>query len=319
MFNNKKRGEGIELGFGTKNYNSSVRFLNKDGSVNIRRKSGGMLDRIDMYHWLITISWTRFFILVLCGYIVTNTLFAMVYYSMGAARFGGLEVHDKVSAFFELFFFSAQTLTTVGYGHIYPGDSATGTVAALESMLGLLGFAIATGILYGRFSRPVAHIKYSNDALVSPYKEISGFMFRIANQTQNELLETECRVVLAINNKETRRRDFNRMELELDRINFLPLTWTIVHPIDENSPMYGLTEEDLKEGDAEFIILIKAVNDTYFQTVYSRMSYKASEVVWNAKYAPMNPRPGKGGNISLDLAEIHHYHKLKTEMAGQPA
>ncbi len=309
MFNNKKKSE-VELGFGTKNYNASIRFLNKDGSVNVNRNSGGVLDNIDIYHWLITISWARFFVLVVCSYIVTNTIFACIYYAIGPHRFGGLSIASHIDAFMQLFFFSAQTLTTVGYGHVYPGDSLTGTVAALESMLGLLGFAIATGILYGRFSRPVAHVEYSKQSLVSPYKDTIAYMFRIANRTQNELLETECQVVLAINNKETGRRDFNRLTLERERINFFTLTWTVVHPVDENSPMYGLTERDFKEGDAEIIILIKAINDTYFQTVYSRMSYKANEIEWNAKFVPVNPKPNKRGGITLMLSELHAFEKV---------
>ncbi|MBS1637877.1 MAG: K+ channel, inward rectifier [Bacteroidetes bacterium] len=314
MFSNKKK-ETVELGFGAKNYNSSVRFLNKDGSVNIRRNVGGFLDRFDIYHWLISISWSRFFVLVLFSYIVANTLFACIYYTIGSESFGGLSVAGSMDAFLQLFFFSAQTLTTVGYGHIYPATSLTGTVAAMESMLGLLGFAIATGILYGRFSRPVAHIEYSDKAVVAPYRDMTAFMFRIANKTQNELIETECQLVLAINNPETKRRDFNRLNLELPRVNFLPLTWTIVHPIDENSPMYGMTSEDLSNGDAEFIILIKSVNDTYFQTVYSRSSYKFSEVVWDAKFVPIPSKPNRDGSISINVKDIHHYERVETVLS----
>ena len=307
--NNKKKGEE-DLGFGNKNYNESVRFLNPDGTVNIRRKTSDKHIGFDIYHWLLSISWVRFFSLVFISYVVVNTLFALVYFSIGAEKFGGTEIGSGSEKFYQLFFFSAQTLTTVGYGHVFPNSVFTSTVSAIESMLGLMGFALVTGILYGRFSKPKADIQYSNHALVAPYHEATGFMFRIANRKQNELLETECQVVLAINNPETRRRDFKALELEIKKINFLPLTWTIVHPIDEKSPMQGLTEKDLNERDAEFIILIKSITDTYFQTVYSRMSYKANEMVWNAKFVPMRQKPHNDRSLSINLKDIHEYEKL---------
>lgn len=310
MFNNKKKDE-IELGFGNKNYNTNVRFLNRDGSVNVKRNSGSLLDRNDLYHWLITTSWTKFFLLVFVSYILTNTLFATIYFWIGAGNFGGLNATCSSEIFLQLFFFSAQTLTTVGYGHIYPLGSLTGSVAAIESMIGLLGFAMATGLLYGRFSRPKVDIEYSEKAVIAPYQEITGFMFRIANRKQNELIEIECQVVLAINSKNSGRREFHSLTLERTKINFLPLTWTIVHPIDINSPMYGLTSEDVKEGDAEFIILVKSINDTYSQTVYSRMSYKPNELEWNAKFTPVNSKPNKQGGITIDVSDIHQYQRIQ--------
>lgn len=307
--NNKKKGEE-DLGFGNKNYNESVRFLNPDGTVNIRRKTSDKHMGFDIYHWLLSISWAQFFSLVFVSYVVVNTLFALVYFSIGADKFGGTEVGTGSEKFYQLFFFSAQTLTTVGYGHVYPNSVFTSSVSAIESMLGLMGFALVTGILYGRFSKPKADIQYSNQALVSPYHDGTGFMFRIANRKQNELLETECQVVLAINNPETKRRDFKALELEIKKINFLPLTWTIVHPVDEKSPMQGLSEKDLHDRDAEFIILIKSITDTYFQTVYSRMSYKAYETVWNAKFVPMRQKPHNDRSLSINLKDIHDYEKL---------
>jgi inward rectifier potassium channel len=237
-------------------------------------------------------------------------MFAVIYYLIGADKFVGLNVASGSESFYQLFFFSAQTLTTVGYGHIYPNSVFPSTVSSIESMLGLMGFALVTGILYGRFAKPKADLQYSNEALVAPYKDITGFMFRVANKKQNELIETECQVILAINNPETQRRDFHFLELERSKINLLPLTWTVVHPIDDKSPMLGLTASDLKERDGEFIILIKSITDTYFQTVYSRMSYKETELTWNAKFVPMKQMPHKDGSISINLQDIHSYNKL---------
>jgi len=307
---NKQKVETAEIGFGNKNYNESVRFLNQNGTVNVRRKVSDKHIGFDLYHWLLGISWPRFFGLVFISYVIVNTIFAVIYYVIGADKFGGIDVGSGSEKFYQLFFFSAQTLTTVGYGHIYPNSVFPSTISSIESMLGLMGFALVTGILYGRFSKPRADLQYSNEAVVAPYKEITGLMFRVANKKQNELIETECQVILAINNLDTQRRDFHFLDLERSKINLLPLTWTVVHPIEDKSPLYGLSENDLKNRDGEFIILIKSITDTYFQTVYSRMSYKSNELVWNAKFVPMKQMPNKDGSISINLNEIHSYNKV---------
>lgn len=306
---NKKK-ESAELGFGSKNYNESVRFLNQDGTVNIKRKVTDKHIGFDMFHWLLGIKWGQFFALVFFSYGAVNTLFAIIYFSIGVDKFGGIEAGSGIENFLQLFFFSAQTLTTVGYGHIYPNSSLISTVSSIESMFGLMGFALVTGILYGRFAKPKADIQYSNKALISTYNDITGFMFRIANKKQNELIETECQLVLAINNLETKKRDFHFLDLERSKINFLPLTWTLVHPIDDKSQLYEVTQDEFNQRDGEFIILIKSITDTYFHTVYSRMSYKASEIAWNAKFVPMKQMPNKDGSISINLNDIHSYDKL---------
>ncbi len=309
ILNNKKIGE-TELGFGNKNYNESVRFLNKDGSVNIKRKNIGKHAGFDAYHWMISTSWTRFIVTVLGSYLMVNTLFAFLYYSIGATHFGGIRVCCKIDDFLQLFFFSAQTLTTVGYGHIYPNSTIVSSVSSIESLVGLLGFALATGILYGRFSRPKADIEYSNRGVIAPYENITAFMFRIANRKQYELIENECKVVLAINNLKNNKREFHNLKLEIANINFLPFSWTIVHPITTDSPMYEISESDFNKSDPELIILFKAINDTYSQSVYSRVSYKAKEIDWNSKFVPIKQVANNDGSISINLTDIHKIEKL---------
>lgn len=305
----RKKEKKLELGFGTKNYQNTVRFLNRDGSVNIKRKGLKGFDNVDMYHWLITTSWTNLLIVILCSYAIANTIFASIYYWMGYSHFGGIVGYDGPERFLDLFFFSAQTLTTVGYGHVYPNATNVSTVAAIESMFGLLGFAMATGVLYGRFSRPKAVLLYSEKALISPYEDITGLMFRVANTKQNELIEIEASVVLSYSNPETNKREFESLPLEVSKINFLPLSWTIVHPIDEKSPIYNVNKAELEKRDAELIILIKAINDTYSQTVYSRMSYKAHEFEENAKFVPVKQELGAEGKVTINLTDIHLYNK----------
>jgi inward rectifier potassium channel len=304
-----KTNEQAGLGFGSNNYNKHTRFLNKDGSVNIRRLDGDFLGRIDMYHSLITMSWKRFVLLVLLGYFCANVLFASLYYMAGYENFGNLTHTNEPHDFVELFFFSAQTITTVGYGYVYPKSTLVSAIAAIESMFGLLGFALATGVLYGRFSRPKAHIRYSKHCLIAPYEDITGFMFRMANTTQNELIETEVKLILVKNNLETNQREFLPLTLEVEKISFMALSWTIVHPIDDKSPMYKLTAEDLIKADAEFMILFKAINDTYSDTVYSRTSYKGHELIENAKFKPLQ-RTQRGNKVTVDLRKLDEIEKF---------
>jgi inward rectifier potassium channel len=304
-----KTNEQAGLGFGSNNYNKHTRFLNKDGSVNIRRLDGDFLGRIDMYHSLITMSWKRFVLLVLFGYFCANVLFASLYYMAGYENFGNLTHTNEPHDFIELFFFSAQTITTVGYGYVYPKSTLVSAIAAIESMFGLLGFALATGVLYGRFSRPKAHIRYSKHCLIAPYEDITGFMFRMANTTQNELIETEVKLILVKNNLETNQREFLPLTLEVEKISFMALSWTIVHPIDDKSPMYKLTAEDLIKADAEFMILFKAINDTYSDTVYSRTSYKGHELIENAKFKPLQ-RTQRGNKVTVDLRKLNEIEKF---------
>jgi inward rectifier potassium channel len=310
MFNTKRSGD-TELGFGSKNYQNSVRFLNKDGSVNIRRKGPKVFDTIYFYHWLITTSSLNLLAVITSAYVIINCLFAAVYFSIGAEHFGGIDGETSVDQFLGLFFFSAQTLTTLGYGHAYPIGTAASTVAAVESMMGLLGFALATGVIYGRFSRPRAEILYSDNVLISPYKGMTGLMFRIANIKQNELIEIEANITLSFSNPETNKREFVRLALERDKINFLTLSWTIVHPIDEKSPLYGCSIQDLIRQDAELIILIKAINDTYSQNVYSRNSYKPEEFIDNARFVPVKQESTPKGKIIINLTDIHKYERVE--------
>lgn len=304
IFKNKNKDER-ELGFGSKNYRNPVRFLNKEGGVNVRRTGLGWINNTDIYHSLISASLIKLILIILSSYIAINIFFAFVYYSIGPNNFGGLDAETNSQKFIGLFFFSAQTITTLGYGHIYPIGNAASVAAAFESLLGLLSFALATGVLYGRFSRPKAHVLYSKNILISPYKDSTGLMFRITNKKQYELIESEASLTMTITNLETNKREFISLKLEIARVNFLALSWTIVHHINETSPLYGLNKETLEKMDVEFIILIKAINDTYSQSVSSRNSYKAQDLVENAKFKPLNPEATKSGTLKISVTDIH--------------
>ena len=292
LFTNDDLGLGLRAGPG--------RSVNKDGTFNVRRVGLPIFRSYELYHSLITMGGFRFLGLLFLGFLITNLLFAAVYMGIGMEHFiriGGTSRWDRL---LDAFFFSAQTLTTVGYGHISPNSHLVSGVAAFESLLGLLSFALATGLLYGRFSRPHAQMCFSHHALVAPYRDATGFMFRFVNRRSNQLIEVEATVVLAFLDGESQTRRFVTLELERNKINLFPTSWTVVHPIGENSPLFGLTDEALRQTQAEFIVLIKAFDDTFSQSIYQRTSYIADEVRWGVRFKPMST-VGADGRTEMDV------------------
>jgi inward rectifier potassium channel len=263
------------------------RAINKDGSFNVHR-SGTTWRDVHPYLYLINMPWLGFFALTFLVYVVANTLFALVYYALGPNTLQGADAPTALDHFLNSFFFSAHTLTTVGYGSISPKSTTANIVAAIEAMVGLMGFALATGLLFGRVSRPSAKIGYSASMLVAPYQEGTSLQFRVVNQRANTLMELEAQVLLmtVVGPPGQLRRDFRPLKLERHRVYFFPLTWTLVHPIDEHSPLLGKTAADLEKLQAEVLILIKGFDDTFSQTVHSRYSYRYDEISWGQRFAP---------------------------------
>ena len=193
-----------------------------------------------------------------------------------------------MSPFANAFFFSVHTLTTVGYGNVYPEGAWANTISSLEAATGLMVFAIATGLLYGRFSRPSARIIYSKSAIIAPYQDGTSLQFRITNARKNSLINMQARVVLMTVDQSNGEltRSFIDLPLERRSIYFFALTWTVVHPIDSASPLFGKTREDLAKLSAELLILIEGFDDTFSQVVHSMYSYRHDEFVWGAKFIP---------------------------------
>ena len=293
-----------DLGFGTKINDTYSRLINKDGSFNIKRANESFRARLNLYNRLITMSWRAFLTWVVIFYLVTNLLFAWVYMLAGAENLKGATDQEFYGPFWKAFFFSAQTLTTVGYGHIAPASFLTSSIAAFESLVGLMSFALATGLLYGRFSRPKADIQFSKNAVFAPYLDINGWMFRVINARSNQLIDVQVEVSLSrLENKPdgTRYRRYYTLELERAKVSFFPANWTLVHPITDESPLYGCTAENLEESDAEFLILLRAMDDTFAQAVQSRYSYRYDEVRWGEKFQPMFDG-SQSGMVTVDLA-----------------
>ena len=296
-----------DLGFGTQINDPDTRLLNRDGSFNVRRDGGSFWSRLNLFHRLISCSWGRFLWLIVAFYVTLNFIFAGIYELVGVENLQGSDLSSPGNRFMDAFFFSSQTLTTVGYGRIAPIGMWASLVAAVESLIGLMLFALATGLLYGRFSRPVARIIYSDKAVIAPYLDITGFMFRIVNERANQLIDIQVELVMAsleIQPNGKAIRQYKGLNLERNKVNFFPTNWTIVHAITEDSPMFGLSQEKLIEQDTEFLILIKATEDTFNQTVHSRSSYHIRETIFGAKFSSMFDDKEGSGMVVLDLSKI---------------
>jgi len=305
----KNKNENFtDLGLGTKDSVTTYRALNKDGSFNVKKTNVPFFERINFFHTLISMSWLRFNGFILLSYSIINILFGSIYYLIGVENLTGVQVTSAFDEFVEAFFFSSQTITTLGYGRVAPIGTLANVVAAIESMLGLLGFALATGMLYGRFSRPSAKIKYSSKAVIAPYQDTNGFMFRIVNPQHTQLLEVEISISLSMRRKNTGLRDFYLLDLERSKVSFLPYTWTIVHPITHTSPLHEVDQAKSLEKDLEFIITIKAFDESFSQVVYSRSSYKASELKWGEKFVNLMETEGDG--IKINVSRLDETEKV---------
>jgi inward rectifier potassium channel len=305
------QGESGDLGLGAKvAQESQERFLNKDGTFNVRRRGLSFFRSLSVYHWLLTMSWTRFILLIVVFYFIINFFFACGYYLCGPDAFEGVRDVNEQNWFLQAFFFSVQTVATIGYGRVNPVSLTANVLVTIDSIVGLLGIALITGILFARFSRPSARVLFSNNAVIAPYRGITAFEFRIANGRSNQLIQLNVTVTLSrFEMKDGKRiRKFHLLSLERTSVVFFPLNWTIVHPIDDSSPLHGVSEQALHESEAEFMVLLTAIDETFSQTVHARSSYKHHEVVWGASFG--NMFHSENGNLHVDLHRIHDIEKV---------
>ena len=298
----------IDPGLGERFGGKTKRIINPNGSFNVKRNNTGYSPR-DIYHFLVNLSWTKFFLLIFAGYFLVNLLFGTVYYIIGVENLRNAVDKSSMQSYLNAYFFSVQTFTTVGYGGMVPTGLPANFVASIEAMVGLLGFAIATGLLYGRFSRPSARILFSRNAVVAPYRDKTALMFRLANQRNNDIIEVEANVLAVFIDKSTNNRKYYGMKLERNSVYFFPLSWTVVHPIDEQSPFYNKTADELKELQTEILVQFKGFDDTFSQTVHTKYSYTVDEIIWNAKFKP-DFEPDNKGEIIFDLNRIHDYEVI---------
>ncbi len=314
-FKQKIRQKNTEnSGFGS---NASGRFINKDGFPNVKRRGVNVFNKLSWYHTMLNLSSFRFLSYLVIAYIVVNIVFALIYYLIGVEHLTGIDKSDPLNEFIDVFFFSSQTFTTVGYGRIAPVGFMASLVATFEAFLGLLTFAIATGLFYGRFSRPRAYLRFSDHTVIAPFQDATALMFRLAPYKNNALTDADVIVSTAIEVIENGvpKSNFYRLEIQMSKINTLALNWTVVHKIDENSPFYGFTEEDFKNTDIEIIVQIRAFDEVFSNTVVQRTSYVSGEIVFGAKFLPMYSPSKDNLSTILDLDKINEYQKTELPIA----
>ena len=304
------QAEGValeDLGFGTKMY-SKKRFINKDGSLNVTRTG---YSNWTLYHALNETSWGGFFLRVLLYYIIVNSFFAIIYMLIGVDSFTGMENGTWWENFSNTFFFSVQTFTTVGYGAMSPIGMGASWVASLEALIGLLSAAVVTGVLFSRFTKPKPQILYSKNAVVAPYQNGWAFMIRVANLRDNKIMNLEAKVSATWLEKkgDVEMRQYTSLKLERNRIFLFPLSWTIVHPINENSPFFSKDKEGLVKMNVEFLVMLEGYDESYNQMIYSNTSYTCDELIWNAKFGMMFHSDDEKGTV-IELDKIDDIEEL---------
>lgn len=299
-----KRMEADDYGIGDRAASSDGRLLNPDGSFNVKRRGLSWVRSLNLYHALTTMSTARFCLSAVAAYLAVNGLFAVGYLLCGRAAIAGLETAPFWERLAGCFFFSVETFSTIGYGTLAPLNRAAHVLVVFEAMVGLASTALATGLVFARFSRPQAKLLCSKTSVVSPHQGGQAWMFRMANGGRSQLMDVEAKVVLATRDPSAPSgRRFDVLQLERSRIMMFPLHWVVVHPIDEESPMFGLTREEFETSAPEFLILTSAVDETFADSVYARTSYSAEQIEWNARFSDIYS-PTDDGAVAIDLSRL---------------
>jgi inward rectifier potassium channel len=302
-----------DLGLGTQVTDETrFRLLNRDGTFNVTRRGLPFLQSVRFFHVLLTAPWWVFYLSVIGLYLGTSLVFAIGFVLSGPGAIEGATGTTPGARFGDAFFFSVQTITTVGYGHLIPRGLASNVLVTFEAFLGLAGVAVAAGVIYARVSRPTANILFSHKGVVGPYQGGSAFMFRIANGGRNELVDVGVRIVFSKteNVAGRRRRQFHELDTERRKLAFFPLSWTVVHPITESSPLHAMSLQQLCWCDAEFLVFINAVDETFSDPVHARSSYKWNELEWDARFSDMFRRDASG-QVSVDLRKLHDIEQIE--------
>ena len=304
--------KGTDSGLSAEFGHRTKRTINQDGSFNIVRKGEGFTED-GLFHFLVNMRSTVLLPMIFVFYFGVNLFFSLGYFYLGPDAFQGDQGANQWDFFWDVYFFGLQTITTVGYGSISPANHLSSFLAGLEALFGILTFALATGLLYGRFSKPKAKFIFSKQAIIGQHHTHAhpALMIKIANGRKNVLTDLEASVIIKFNVKEKKyyRQQFNILKLELQKINFMPLNWTLVHMIDEKSPLFGKSHEALSDLDAELMVYVKGFDDGYHQMVQSKTSYLHDQLVWNAAFIP-SYRTDEDGNIVFypeRISEIEYF------------
>jgi inward rectifier potassium channel len=303
-----------DTGFGQTNIGG--RFVNKDGSFNLKKQGWPYLKRVSFYSWLLELSWLKFLGIICLSYLAINAIFTGFYLLIGHDQLRGFLSTTEWGRIKEVFYFSTQTFTTVGYGRINPVADGADIIASIETLSGWLFFAIVTGLLYGRFTRPKAYISFSENALISPYQNTTALMFRLVPYKNiHHLTNVKVGVNVSfqvIENEKTEYK-FYQLNLERSRIDMFNMNWTVVHPIKDDSPLLHFTKEDLESSDLELLVQVSGFDPIFSNIVMARTSYTYKEVVWGAKFRPMYHESEDGNTTILELNKLHDFDEIKVE------
>ena len=299
-----------DLGLGGKlSERSRVRLLNRDGTFNVRRNNLSALHPYNAYNTLLGMPVPRLLTLMAGGYLATNLVFGSLYWLAGPHALTGA-AQSELARLEDCLFFSVQTLATIGYGRLVPNTRLANVLVAIEALVGLLGFAVLSALLFARFTRPTARISFSRNALIAPYEDGWALMFRLVNLRNHDLTDVHAVVSFArwSNENGTRRRRFDQLMLEREFILFMPLHWVVVHPIGETSPLRGYTPASLADADPEIVCLISAADETFAQVVHAKTSYDKTDIVWGARFRDMYlPDTDR---VAIDIARLHDFERV---------
>jgi inward rectifier potassium channel len=303
-----------DTGFGSNPSSYGGRFINKDGTFNLRREGIGLFDKFSVFQRMLNLPNWKFGVLIFVSYFAINLLFTFAYLLVGTDQLQGIISQTPWGKLKETFFFSTQTFVTVGYGRINPVGDLASLLASVESLTGLLSFAIITGLIYGRFSRPRAYLAFSNQAVIAPFRDKTAFMFRFVNYKDNHILtnvEIKVNLALMLDENGTPAYKFYDLSLERYKVESLPMNWTVVHVIEESSPFYGFTAKDLENADMEVYVLITGFDDIYASSVLQRTSYTWQELKFNSKFVPMYRESEDGKMTILEVHKLNDIVEVK--------
>ena len=256
----------------------------------------------DPYHIMLTMNWLSFFALTIVSYVVINALFALLYLAGGDAI-----KNARPGSFLDAFFFSVQTMATIGYGAMYPQTDYANLLVSLEALIGLLGVAMATGLMFARFSRPTARVMFSRVAVIAPHNGMPTLMLRVANERRNQILEAQIGLSLLRDEMTTEgffMRRFYDLKLVRSQTRIFALSWMVMHVIDENSPLYGQTPESLEKAQTDIIVTLTGIDETVSQMVHARHYYVTDEILWNMHFVDIFTKKSDGHRV-LDLHRFH--------------
>jgi inward rectifier potassium channel len=281
---------------------SIVQIVRQNGRLNIVGMGKWYSYWRDPYHLMLTLPWSGFLALTVLGYVVANALFALAYLAGG----DGIE-NARPGNFLDAFFFSVQTMASIGYGVMHPRTVYTNVLVTVEALTGLMGLAVGTGLMFARFSRPTARVIFSRVAVITSYEGVPTLMFRAANQRRNQILEAQIRVGLGRDEVSVEGQSMRRVyDLNLIRSQnpLFSLSWTAMHRIDEQSPLYGVTPESLDKAEATLVVTLSGLDETVLQTIHARHTYASRDILWNMRFVDIISKT-KDGNRFVDYSRFH--------------